>query len=155
MKEVTISSLYDVIDGDEEELLLCPVRMLRRYNEVTSTLRGDGSALFLPITPAASGKSVTANTVSTWIKTVIKEAHDTLGEADLKLAGRTAHEVRALAASWAEFNNIALTDIMSNCMWKTPTVFTSFYFRDVSSYTEAMQVIGPVIAAGSVVRPAL
>ena len=154
MREVTISSLHEITDGDPDEMLLCPVRMLRRYGEVTATLRGDGSALFLPINSAAPrARPVTANTVSAWIKAVIKDAHETLGEADLKLAGRSAHEVRALAASWAEFNNISLTDIMSNCSWKTPTIFSTFYYRNVASYEEAMKVIGPVVAAGSVVRP--
>ena len=54
MREVTIKSLHEISQGDKDEMLLCPVRMLRSYDEVTATTRGDGSALFLPITSLTS-----------------------------------------------------------------------------------------------------
>ena len=150
MKEVTIPSLLEVTGGDEDEMLLCPVRALRRYEEVVATKRTKKKSFFLPFTNTGI---VTANTISTWIKLVIRKAYEALGDSapDLILAGRTAHEVRALAASWAEFNNIALTDIINTCNWRRPTIFTSFYMRDVSSWSEAMKKLGPVVSAGRVV----
>ena len=153
MREVTIPSLLEVTGGDEDEMLLCPVRALRRYEEVVATKRTKKKPFFLPFTNTGS---VSANTISTWIKLVIRNAYDTLGDSspDLKLAGRTAHEVRALAASWAEFNNVALTDIINTCNWKRPSVFTSFYLRDVSSWSEAMKKVGPLVSAGQVVAVA-
>ena len=46
MREVTITSLHEFTGGNTDDMLLCPVRRLRRYDEVTATTREDGSALF-------------------------------------------------------------------------------------------------------------
>ena len=154
MKDITIPSLLEISGGDEDEMLLCPVRVLRRYDEVVATKRDKKKAFFLPISGTAK---VSANTIATWIKLVIRHAYDAIGDSapDLMLAGRSAHEVRALAASWAEFNNVSLSDIVNTCNWKRPTVFTSFYLRDVSSWAEAMEDVGPLVTAGAVLgRPA-
>ena len=152
MRDVFVPSLYDISGGIEEEMLLCPVRVLRRYEEMVATLRVKGQPFFLPY--SGSRGKVSANTISTWIRTVIRDAYGALGPADLKLAGRTAHEVRALAASWAEFNNVPLIDILSNCNWKSPTLFSSCYYRDLASISEAMAAVGTIVTAGRVITPA-
>ena len=150
MRDVHIPSLYEISGGIEDEMLLCPVRTLRRYEEIVATARVKGQPFFLPYGDLARGK-VTATTISTWIKTVIREAYGSLGNADLKLAGRSAHEVRALAASWAEFNNVPLSEILNQCNWKSATLFSSCYYRDMSSITEAMSAVGTVVSAGRVI----
>ena len=152
MRDVHIPSLHEICDGAEEEMLLCPVRSLRRYEEVVATVRKKGHPFFLPYSEQARGK-VTATTISTWIKSVIRDAHGALGAADIKLAGRTAHEVRALAASWADFNNVPLHEILSTCNWSSATVFSSCYYRDMSSVSEAMAAVGNVVTAGRIVLP--
>jgi len=87
--------------GHDDDRLLCPVRALRYYLDRTKDdkQRGPGSQLFLPLSPDV--KTTTPKMVSRLICNTIFRAY--LGDdhpADTDNARITAHEVRALAASW-------------------------------------------------------
>ena len=48
-------------------------------------------------------------------------------------------------------HNVALSDILAAATWRTSTVFTSSYLRDVQFTSDAGFALGPVVAAGAVV----
>ena len=59
-----------------------------------------------------------------------------------------AHEVRAVAASWAFFKNVSVEDIMRTWSWRNHNTFTSNYLRDMTYIQDEMRRIGPVVCAG-------
>ena len=56
-----------------------------------------------------------------------------------------AHEVRALAASWAYSSQLTLPDTLSTAFWKSSRVFQNAYLRDMASITQGMATLGLVV----------
>ena len=65
----------------------------------------------------------------------------------------TAHEVRALSASWAYNCQVALSDILSAAYWRSSGVFKNSYLHDMASIADGMPTLGPVVVAPQVVDP--
>ena len=66
----------------------------------------------------------------------------------------TAHKVRAIATSWAYYNQVGLPDIMAVAFWRPPGVFQNSYLRDLASSANGLYTLGPIIvAAQQVVLP--
>lgn len=136
--------LHSLPASDTEDRHSCPVRALRLYLKATADRRTrHNNSLFLPI--SGSTKKLSANTISSWIKSVVTQAYAQATPDDLRLFQippgepdlfRSAHELRALGTSlsWSTTNS-SLHDIMRACYWRSHTVFTSHYLRLVSTQT--------------------
>ena len=108
-----------------EDRFWCPVRSLKFYLKRTESFRKAGSPLFLTYIAPHGGAS--PDTISRWIVQVISFN-------GLALSGPgtpRAHDVRALAASWAFFRGVPLSDILSAAVWKTDNSFISCYLKDI------------------------
>ena len=130
---------------EQNQELLCPVRALRCYfRRSQAELKAKGKTarrLLLPLTDRVN--DVCANTVSGWIKKTIKMAYERATQEDLNACQvpaeepdffRAAHEVRALGASLAwHKGNMSLRTLLKSCHWRSHTVFTKCYLRDLSS----------------------
>ena len=88
---------------------------------------------------------------SKWIVETVKEAYV---RADRGQEDRvTAHDVRALSASWAYNCQVALPDILSAAYWRSSGVFQNSNLRDMASSAYGMSTLGPVVVAQQVVVP--
>ena len=65
----------------------------------------------------------------------------------------TAHEVRALSASWAYTSHIALEDVLSACSWRSAGVFQNNYLRDMSLFADDLYSLGPLVVAQHLTGP--
>ena len=66
--------------------------------------------------------------VSRWLVEVVKEAYT---RADLEYDDDIrAHELRAIASSWAYVNQVGLEDILAAASWRSAGVFQGSYLRD-------------------------
>ena len=127
----------------EPERLLCPVRQLRLYLRDSATVRRDRTRLFVHWDPSI--RDITKAHIARWIVEVVKHAYV---ENDLNLPEQVnAHELRALAASWAYNAHVALEDVLAACSWSSPGVFQNNYLRDMSLVSEGMYSLGPVVVA--------
>ena len=88
--------------------------------------------------------------ISQWIVETVKEAYT---QADRQYDRVTAHEVRALSASWAYNCQVALPDILAAAFWRSSGVFQNSYLRDMACVAEGMSTLGPVVVAQHVVDP--
>ena len=89
--------------------------------------------------------------ISKWIVETVKEAYT---RADRDYEDQvTAHEVRALSASWAYNCQVALPDILSAAFWRLSGVFQNSYLRDMASIADGMSTLGPLVVAQHVVDP--
>ena len=122
---------------------------LRIYLKRTKEARGKRHRLLLPVDPNNTKvRDITANTVSSWVKNTILQAYSRSGsplhdEYLRRLYGvdaqedvdfhRAAHEVRAQSASYKFLStNQSLEAILRACYWRSSTVFTHFYLRDIT-----------------------
>jgi hypothetical protein len=98
-------------------------------------------------------REVRPATVARWIVSTIQAAYKlTSVSPDLRRqASVSAHEVRALAASWAAYRGVALGEVLEAASWSNQSTFSQFYQRDCSVMADGMRAIGPVVAAQHVV----
>lgn len=144
---MSISALSTILAPDMvEDRALCPVRALKRYLATVRAQRGGRKRLFLSYKPGFT-KEIGPNTVSAWLKQVIRFAYEYSDEEDLRLFSVSAHEVRALATSWAAFQGSSIASILEAAFWKANTTFTSHYLRDLSVVADQLHALGPLSAA--------
>ena len=53
-----------------------------------------------------------------------------------------------ISTSSAFFKNWSISSVLEAASWKSNTVFTSFYFRDLQYVFEGVRSLGPFVAAG-------
>ena len=88
--------------------------------------------------------------ISRWIVETVKEAYT---QADREYDRVTAHEVRALSASWAFNCQVAHPDILSAAFWRSSGVFQNSFLGDMTCIAEGMSTLGLVVVAQQVVDP--
>jgi len=130
--------------GLEEEAKLCPVRALRYYLDRTKERRGEVKQLFISL---KGGNKVHRNTISSWTKRIIEEAHRDCPKEVLSSLKVNVHEVRAIATSVAFYGNTAIEDVLKAARWQHQSTFTTFYLRDVAQDLEGVRRFGPFMAA--------
>ena len=92
----TISSFRDFTGGDQDEMLLCPVCAVQQYLQRTSLFQPKLPHLF--ISTGFRRKVVSKNTISFWIREVIRRAYQSSGTEDIPPHLR-AYELRGIAPS--------------------------------------------------------
>ena len=150
-KPITIPALSNMLGQDELDNLLCPLRALKTYLSKTAAARPKCLRLFVSSVATFKHKSVTKNTISFWIRTVIKNAYNSVQKDDLLLWKISAHEVRALATSLLFKHNHSLKDVMAAASWKSNSTFVSFYLRDTNHKFLDLSAIDRVVAAQTVI----
>ena len=150
---IVIPSLASSVGPDDPETLLCPLRALRLYLTKTAPARPHCARLFVSSASTLHHKSVTKNTISLWIRSVIKSAYSSVPKDDLQLWKISAHEVRALATSLLFKHNHSIKQVMAAASWKSNSTFVSFYLRDLNHQYLNVSALGPIVAAQAVVNP--
>ena len=133
------------VDDSSISKLQCPVRSLEIYLRRTRTVREDRTRLFLPL--RQNRRDISSQTISFWLRQVIREAYEDLSPGGSKRLRIRAHEVRAVAASVALARNCSVKDIMEAVSWKSDSVFARCYLRDMSGQKDNLDSLGTVAAA--------
>lgn len=145
---VVLPGIAHLMPG-EPERFLCPVRSVELYAIKTRELheRRQCGRLFTHFTSEVS-TDIKVSHISRWIVFMIRLAYTGAG---LPVPGQTrAHEVRAVAASWAFYNDVPLDDIKQALVWRTDGIFQNHYLRSMSSSAGDLRRLGPLVVAGSV-----
>ena len=136
--------------GPEEERKLCPVRALRAYVERTKDLRQDQvENLFLA--PKDPSRPASKNALTYFLRSTILEAYRNVSEETIRLCRVTPHEIRAISASLSFAHNLAMDTVLEAAQWRSNTVFTAHYLKDVSIQYQNCRALGPIVAAGTVI----
>ena len=132
------------ISSSEQDLLLCPVRILKIYLLRTKSLRSrNSSRLFIPVKSGVD--TISAKSISTWICKCVYLAYNS-SEEDIKAC-------RVKASSWSLFNNGSISEILNAGFWRSNDTFTSFYLRSMSNSAGNLYSLGPMVASQRVVCP--
>ena len=131
------------LNPTEAERMLCLVRQLKLYIRDSERIRGGGGQRMF-IHRNRNIRDIMRSHISRWIVETVKEAYI---QADREYDRVTAHEVRALSASWAYNCQVALPDILSAVFWRSSGVFQNSYLRDMACIADGMLTLGPVVVA--------
>jgi hypothetical protein len=148
LQPIIINSLSSTLSEElKDDRLLCPVRALRYYLERTKDIRGDRELLF--ISHWQGHKSdIKRCTISSWLVQTIRLALQSCSEEAAKICNVKAHDIRALAASWAFKSGVSLDDVMKACSWRAHNTFISHYLKDIAlSNPHGTYSLGPIVAA--------
>ena len=126
--------------------LLCPVRALRRYLDMTASSRPACERLF--VSPGESRREISKNSISYWIRRVISRAHSEAGD---PVPRPLARETRGIGPSLLFKKNYSVESVLRAGTWKRQSTFSRFYLRDLASKTLDTYHLGPVVAAQGVV----
>ena len=147
-RSFVVRSLKDFVGDLEDELLLCPVRALRCYLQRTERLQPHPRSLF--VSPRSSWRPLSKNAVSFFLREVITQAYAS-GSTPGPSTRPRAHSIRGMATSTAFLRNHPVRKVLEAACWRSPSVFTSFYLKDVQFSSQEGFGLGPFVAAGSVV----
>ena len=111
--------------GLPDELLLCPVRTLSEYVAKTSRFVNRPRRLF--VSSCSSCRAMSNNGFSYLLREVIVRS----GASSNGVAAPNAHSICGIATSSAFFRNWSLASVLEASSWRSNTVFTSFYLKDV------------------------
>ena len=127
---------------------MCPVRALRIYLKRTKGLSRHSSGLF--VSPRCPTRTISKNAISFFLREVISGAgaiRDSEGQS------LRAHSIRGISTSAAFMKNQSISKVLEAATWRSNSVFSSFYFKDISFSLGEWSSLGPFVAAGSVVSP--
>ena len=110
---------------------LCIVTVLKEYLERTKDLR-KGTQLFVGTNKPH--RSVSRDTISRWIKTVMRKA-------GLDVSIFTPHSVRAASTSAAARSKIPLSTILDTAGWSKDNTFRKYYNRPLEKDTMSESIV--------------
>ena len=147
LDQFTIHTIADFAGPDlDKDRKLCPVRALKIYLSRTEALRADKKLLFIAYKPGHKG-DICRNTISGWIRKLLKFVYKNVDDETATLAGTPAHHIRAMAASLAYRGGVDVEDLLRSCHWQHETTFTEYYLKDVSSVRDNISTLGPLSVA--------
>ena len=97
-------------------------------------------------------KDICKNTLSGWIRSLIKFSYDKCPHHIIQLSSAKPHEVRAFSASLAWKANLALSDILQAACWSHHNTFTSFSLKDIVVIKGELHALGPFVAAQKIIQ---
>ena len=128
-------------------MLLCPVRALRLYLSRTSRLLPSPRTLFR--SPRNPSRSISKNAISFFLRETIMKALQSTPDPGPSIRYR-AHSIRGMATSTAFVRNFSIASILEAATWKSSTVFTSFYLKDVSFSFPEGHGLGPFVTVQAI-----
>ena len=152
---VTIPALGPSMGEDLPDRLLCPVRALRYYLKLKHKGLDPNNRFRRLLCAFKLGHigDISKQTVSGWIRQLIKQAYSVVQDEDIPHLTHTnfqARELRAFASSLAFHQNYSLKQVMEAASWRNNNTFVSFYLRDLSQIGD-VTTAGPFVAGQKVI----
>ena len=146
----SIPALTNLEKCSDKDLLLCPVRAMRKYLSRMSRSRPPSSSrLFLSCGP--NKKEITRTCISVWLRQVIQRAHQGR-ERERNASGLIVREIRALSTALLFKKNYSVSQIMRAGQWRGKSTFTKFYLRDTAHRYLETYSLGPIVAGQSIIE---
>ena len=152
---VTIPALGPSMGEDLPDRFLCPVRALRYYLKLKHKGLDPNNRFRRLLCAFKLGHigDISKQTVSGWIRQLIKQAYSAVQDEDIPHLTHTnfqARELRAFASSLAFHQNYSLKQVMEVASWRNNNTFVSFYLRDLSQMGD-VTTAGPFVAGQKVI----
>ena len=86
---------------------------------------------------------MTPSTMSRWLISTIKRVYDAVDRPEVC----RAHEIRALATSFARLNSVPFSDIMQAATWRSESTFARHFYRSLARAAPYLHQLGPLAVA--------
>ena len=137
--------------GQGSAKILCPVRAIRLYLARTKAFRNGRTKLFISL-KKGSRKDIGIQCISRWLRETILECYRVAAPQNMAQAeGAHAHQVRALAASFAVAGHRPIKEVMRAAYWKSESCFTKYYLKDMAKYQNKTTGLATLAASTSLV----
>ena len=140
-RSFVVKSLSDFAAGLTDDLLLCPVRALRRYLRRTSSIQSRPRCVF--VSPRSPSRAMSKNGISYFLREVICEA-GACREVSVPIR---VHNIKEISTSTAFFKNWSVSSVLTAASWRSNSVFAAFHLRDLHCEYEGLRSLGPFVAA--------
>ena len=137
-----VQSLGDFAAVLPEDLLLCPVRSLSAYMTRTSQVVNRPRRFF--VSSKCPSRAMSKSGISYMLRELIVQS----GASSQSGQAPRTYSIRGIATSSAFFRNWFLRSVLEVASWRSNTVFTSFYLRDLHFTLDGVHSLGPFVAAG-------
>ena len=124
------------------------MRALNVYLRRTSSFVVRASSLF--VSPRSPSHPISKNVVSYFLREVISEAGAVRQDVAAPLR---AHSVRGVVTSVSFLRNWSISKVLEAATWRSNSVFTSFYFRDISFVFQGLRSLGPLSRRAVLLTP--
>ena len=123
------------------------MRALEGYLSRTKDIPNRPRNLF--VSPRNPQRPISKNAISFFLRETIADAGALEEE-----GGRRprAHSIRGVGASVSFWSNRSVAKVLETATWKSNTVFTSFYLKDVEFIFENCRSLGPFVSAGQIIN---
>ena len=101
------------------------------------------------MSPRCPTRGISKTVISFFLREVISGAGAIRGQEGQPLK---AHSIRGISTSAAFLKNQSVSKVLDAATWKSNSVFSSFYFKDLSYSMGEWKSLGPFVAAGSVIN---
>ena len=139
-----VRSLEEFVGDLPEERLLCPVRAVRAYLDIMSSVAPRPCLLL--VSPRRPSRPLLKSALSFFLCEVVLNAC-AVEEGALPPC---AYSIRAAATSAAFFRNWSVSKVLKAATWRSNPVLASFYFSDISYSLDSCHSLRPFVAGGSV-----
>ena len=116
--------------------MLCPVRALSEYVARMSRFVNRPQGLF--VSSCCPSRAMLKNGISFLLREVTVNSGASSGD----VAAPRAHSIHGIATSSVFFRNCSLSSVLEATSWRSNTVFTSFYLKDVHDIFEGVRSLG-------------
>ena len=146
-RATSLPGIAHLFKDSELDRLLCPVRAVLLYLKRTDSLPGREcpGRLFGHFKP---GIKFRKSHISLWLAETIRLAYEHSDSDSQSLEKIKGHQVRGMAASWAYFKYVPLSEVRKAVGWKTESVFARHYLRDVAEEASLHPSTLTFVAAG-------
>lgn len=147
-REFRLRGLSTLVEREDEEHLLCPVRALKWYHKRT---QADSRPRQLFLSVKDSSRPMSKRAISFFLRETIQQAHASCPNDLCTLLKVRAHDIRGIATSMLVWKNAPMSSILDAACWKTRSVFADFYLRDIQRQEGDVIALGPIVSAGDIV----
>ena len=140
-----VCSLEDFVGDLPEDRLLCPVRAIHIYLDLTVSVSPRPRSLF--VSPSCPTRALSKNALSFFLRRVIMDSGAVIDGFSPR-----AHSIRGVATSALFLRSWSVSKVLEAVTWKSNPVFASFYLRDIPFMLEGCRSLGSFVAAGSVLQ---
>jgi integrase len=113
-----------------QDPILCPVKTLQAYIDMTKPWRQQNHKTSLFLTTVKPHGPVAKTTIANWVKKTLTLAG---------IQGFSAHSTRAASTSKAKAKGLSLQTILQKGNWKSHTVWEKHYHKNVIESSTAFQ----------------
>ena len=101
------------------------------------------------LSPRNPQRPISKNAILFFLRETIAEAKALVGTDG---QWPRAHSIRGVGSSLSFWKNWSMAKVLEAATWKSNSVFTSFYLKDVEFIFENCRSLGPFVSAGQIIN---